>query len=195
MSLGTTPSVEGAKARAQALYRALLYTLGCVAGGAAMAVAISSAAGFTSRWLWLVLAGGAGLLLPVVAMRASAAMGGRCWQVPKAWWRRLGDLAFVPAGATLTSGVFTPIIFPSFWILLLLFAALDWRWALAAGAAFGVLRSADNWRSALSRPTLQLENPYAVFVERRGYVWRLVRGSLLVAGSGALGLAIALAMS
>src|SRR5919199_123211 len=119
MSLGTTPSVEGAKARAQALYRALLYTLGCVAGGAAMAVAVSSAAGFTSRWLWLVLAGGAGLLLPVVAMRASAAMGGRCWQVPKAWWRRLGDLAFVPAGAALPSGVFPPIIFPSFRNLLL----------------------------------------------------------------------------
>jgi hypothetical protein len=188
MALGTTPSVEGAVERVRALWRAFLYTSGCVLGGAAIAGVMTAVGSLGSRALWPALAGAAAL---GTVLRRPTAAPSRCWQVPKAWWRRLGDIAFLPAGATLTAGFFTPIIFPSFWILLLLFASLRPREALAAGAVFGLARSAENWRRALGRPGLGLDNPAGLFVARRRFAWRLVRTSLAATGVGALAIAIA----
>lgn len=184
MALGTTPSVEGARERARAIWRALLYTIGCVVGGAAIAIIMTAAGTIGPRAAWLGAAGG-GALVAIVLRRSSAAPA-RCWQVPKQWWRRLGDIAFVPAGATLTVGVFTPIIFPSFWILLLLFASLRPAEALPAGAIYGIARSFENWKRAFGRPSLSLDDPARVFIRRRQLAWRFVHAALAITAIVAL---------
>jgi hypothetical protein len=104
---------------------------------------------------------------------------GRCWQVPKSWWRRFGDRAFVPAGATLTVGFFTPILFPTFWVMVALFLALPLGSAIAVGALYGGLRSVENWRRACGRPSLGLEDPDVFFGKRQRDAERLVSGALV----------------
>lgn len=172
MSLGTTPSVGGITRRLRAIQRALYYSAGCLIGAASLAAAISTVGQFAPRPLWL---GGAAAVAAFGLTRGGAeSRRGRCWQVPKSWWTRLGDLAFVPAGFTLSVGFLTPIIFPTFWVLLFLFASLPLTSAVAVGVLYGAGRSVDNWYCAFGRPHLGLEDPSVPFVHRRLQAWSVV---------------------
>jgi hypothetical protein len=61
--------------------------------------------------------------------------------VPKRWYSTLGDAAFLPYGLVLGASVFTPIVFPTLFTVLLLSGAASPSSAVAAGALYGGVRA------------------------------------------------------
>lgn len=186
MALGTTPAVVGATHRRLALRRALIYALGCVTGGGAIAYFVSMLAEFTIGHVVPVLAAGVlGAPLGALFLLHPERIPQRSWQVPRTWWSRSGDAAYFFAGGTLTTGIFTPIYFPTYYVLLCLAAALQPGPALLLGLTYGLMRSEPNWRAALGPPTSGISDPYGI--GRRLLFYRIITASAL----GATSLAVA----
>jgi hypothetical protein len=149
MALGATPAVAGdATAAAASWRRRALYVLGSTAGGAAIFGLASVVLGLIApAGVWWIAAGCvAGAYLVAAAVRHPLRVPERSWQVPKRWYTRAGDVAFVAYGAVLGVGVLTPIVFPTFYVLLLLSATLEPAVAAMLGAGYGALRGAVNSR-------------------------------------------------
>ncbi len=152
MSLRTSPSVEGRGARRQAWRHAAAYTWGSAAGGMALGAVVSASASVSGvpRSAWLAAAGALAAVLFVAAiLGVRVPVPQRRWQVPRKWFVRFGGRAFAPAGFTLSLGVFTPILFPTFYLMLLLFATLNLVEAVGVGFVYGVFRSIGNWIAAV----------------------------------------------
>jgi len=79
----------------------------------------------------------------------------------------------------LTIGFFTPIIFPTFWVLVALLTTLGPLQAMTVGTLYGSFRSLANWRSSLGRPGIGVGDPYFL-AQRRRQAWFVVRLGLVL---------------
>jgi hypothetical protein len=96
--------------------------------------------------------------------------------VPQSWFARYGAWAMIPAGFTLTLGFATPVWFATYYVLVLLLAAIGPSAAVAVGVLYGAARSVEHWRNALGPPFLGLRDVAAL---RRRH--RVIRPLVLVA--------------
>jgi hypothetical protein len=143
MGLGLTSAVAGDVNRRH-IRRTVWYVLGSVTGGAA--VGLASAVALTTVGSLRLSSIAAGALAAAYGLawlaRVRAPMPSRHWQVPGTWYERTGDPAFWAYGAVLAAGFLTPIYFPTFYVLVILYGAIGHAGALAVGAYYGLLRAA-----------------------------------------------------
>jgi len=72
----------------------------------------------------------------------------RRWQVPRSWWTRWRNGAFLAGGFTLALGFLTPIYFWSYFVFVTLLSTLTPPLAGVVGGLYGLVRSIPAWRAA-----------------------------------------------
>jgi len=147
LALGSTPAVAGATERWKAIRRAIYYTCGSALGGVTLGLAASVVEYTTDRPAEFAV-------VAVVSAYGGAAMirtwrpPQRHWQVPRSWWTRWRNGAFLVGGFTLALGFLTPIYFWSYFVFVTLLATLTPPLAGVVGALYGLVRSIPTWRAA-----------------------------------------------
>jgi hypothetical protein len=160
MASRSGPLGEGRAARAGAIAGAWLYTIGAVAGGCVLAGTLSTIGSVLGEQSTrsLIAGSAATILLITAALGRRLRLPQRRWQVPQSWFVRLGRLAMLPAGFTLSLGFVTPIWAPTYYVLVLSYLAMSPTAALVIGAIYGLMRSSRNWKGAFQSPGLGIDS-------------------------------------
>src|SRR5829696_1898834 len=178
MASRASPSGEGPDKRADAIWRAGLYTGGSVAGGALLGACFGLLGRGLGALPWVVIAAAVAFAAVIAEARKKRISRG-CWQIPRSWFGRLGMLALLPAAFVLSLGFLTPVWFSTYYAMVVLFAASGLPAAAGVGAIYGLARSLSSWRRALGPPTKGVTDPASIVRSYRNS--RLIVQAALIA--------------